>query len=197
MKLTKNFFLTIIIVTSMQFEALGQSSPDQLNFVRQGVRRMIFDEDQSIPLASLNPNKIIGFSAMHPTTHYSEEQAEVNIIDKKLVIKSKKETQTNIWFGGFNSFATYTINLDSSHGNGEVGFEFSDGNKKEQFIITTQFEDSMLTGVKLKVKANSKIITNESIVVSLDKPIKVKGKIILQMLGSGLSLLRSLLSVEA
>jgi hypothetical protein len=62
MKIMNFVFLSIIIVNSVNQVTLSQTSPDKINFVRQGVQRMIFDEDQSIPLASLEPDKIIGIS---------------------------------------------------------------------------------------------------------------------------------------
>ena len=135
MKITNYVFLSIILTATVNHAVLSQTSPDKINFVRQGAVRMLFDEDQSIPLARLAPEKIIGFSAMYPTTHYSEEHSDIMISEDKLVIQSKQETQTGIWFGGFNPFATYSIDLDSCSGNGEVGFEFSDATKKEQFFI--------------------------------------------------------------
>lgn len=188
MKIMNYVFLSIILVSTVNHVALSQTSPDKINFVRQGVQRMIFDEDQSIPLASLKPEKIIGFSVMHPTKHYSEEHSDIIISEDKLVIQSKKETQTAIWFGGFNPFATYSINLDSCSGNGEIGFEFADASKKEQFFIKIGFNNSILTGVNLKVIKNFEILVNKSIAVNLDKEESMKGKIILQMLGSGLTL---------
>ena len=44
----------------------AEISPDQLEFRRQAVRRMIFDRSQNIPLAGLNPAKVIGLDVMHP-----------------------------------------------------------------------------------------------------------------------------------
>jgi hypothetical protein len=161
--------------------------PDELRFVRQGVQRMIFDEDQSIPLAKLLPEKIIGFEAMHPITHYIETHANVNIKEGKLFIQSEEETQTGIWFGGFNPFATYTIDLASTKGVGEIGFEFSSADKQQQFFIKVGFKDTNLSGVNISVLKNEEVI-DESVSVNLTKQEKIKGKIILQMLGSGLVL---------
>lgn len=163
-------------------------NPDELKFVRQGVQRMIFDEEQSIPLAKLQPNKIIGLEAMHPITHYNETDANVKIKEDKLYIGSEEETQTGIWFGGFNPFATYTIDLASSKGEGEIGFEFSSAHKQQQFFIKAVFKDSHLNGVKIKVLKNETVIADESIAVNLTTHEKLEGKIILQMLGSGLVL---------
>ncbi|MFT4566485.1 MAG: hypothetical protein ACI9FN_001446 [Saprospiraceae bacterium] len=148
---------------------------------------MIFDEDHSIPLAGLDPNKIIGFASMYPTKHYTDEHAVVSVRNGKLVIESKNETQTGIWFGGFNPFATYTIDLDSCADNGEVGFQFSDADDKRRFFILLEYDNSMLTGVKLRVIDNGEINAEESIAVNVEEEVHMKGEIILQMLGSGLT----------
>ncbi len=173
------FFNTIV---------LAQTSPEQIKFVRKGVQRMIFDADQSLPLAGLDPSKIVGFSAMHPVDHYAEEQSTIHISDEHLVIQSENATQTAIWFGGFNPFATFTIDLASCSGEGEVGFEFSEASKSEQIIITLGFTGTLLTGAEIRVVKNSKVVIEESIAVNINDQQLVTGKIILQMLGSGLVL---------
>ena len=162
--------------------------PDQIKFVRQGVKRMIFDDDQSLHLAGLDPGKIIGLSAMHPISFYSDIPSKISISEDQLIIQSDEETRTGIWFGGFNPFASYTIGLSSCIGEGEIGFEFSDAEMKEQFFITLGFEDTILTAVNLRVLSDSKVIADESISVNLSENEKISGKIILQMLGSGLVL---------
>ena len=183
-----NIFLTIILIIAVNHVTFCQTSPDKINFVRQGVQRMIFDENQAIPLASLDPNTIIGLSSMHPIKNRSDEHSDFEIRDGNLIIQSKKETQSEIWFGGFNPFATYSIDLHSCSGNGEIGFKFSNADEKEQFFIKIGYSNSIITGVKLKVINNSEIIVDKSIAVNLDEEVHIKGKIILQMLGSGLTL---------
>ncbi|MDH5603782.1 MAG: hypothetical protein OEY51_07580, partial [Cyclobacteriaceae bacterium] len=130
----------------------------------------------------------IGLFAMYPVGHYSEEQSNIVIEADKLIVHSKGKTQTAIWFGGFNPFATYSIDLASATGTGEIGFEFSGAGKEEQFFVRIGFSDTMLTGVKLKVVKNSRVIADNSIAVNPGEQEKLKGMIILQMLGSGLVL---------
>ncbi len=178
----------MFFLTCFSNAVYSQSLPDEINFVRQGVHRMIFDTNQSIPLASLEPGKIIGLSAMHPVTNYSGKASKTYISKDKLVIKSEEETKTSVWVGGFNPFATYTLNLSSCTGRGEVGFEFSDATKQEQFFVTVSFEDTLLTGANLKVVKNNEIIANESIWVNNKEQFGVPDRIILQLLGSGLVL---------
>ena len=188
MRNVRYLILVFTLVSTVEFVVQGQISPEDINFVRQGVRRLTFDEEQSIPLARLEPGKIIGLPVMYPIRHYSEEQSEVYISDDKLAIQSERETKTGIWFGGFNPFATYTIDLASCTGEGDIGFEFSDNEKTEQFIVTVGFNKSKLTGVNLRVINNTAKIVDKSIAINLEDEDSIKSKIILQMLGSGLVL---------
>ena len=186
MKGVKEVWLLIIFVQSL---AQGQSvSPEEIHFVRQGVQRLVFNEKQSIPLAVLNPGNIIGLSSMHPVSTYTEEQARVSVINNKLAIQAEQETQTGIWLGGFNPFATYSIEMASCSGTGEVGFQFTGEDRKDQFQVTVSFEDARLTGVKARASKNRLEIHNQSIEVNLSGEEKMEGRLILQMLGSGLVL---------
>ena len=186
MKIQNYFVCTILLIASIGERVQAQSvSPNEINFVRQGVQRMIFDENQSIGIAELNPENIIGLSAMHPPVHYAKTQAEVFIENNRLVIQSNNETQTGVWFGGFNPFATYTIDVNSCQGKGEIGFQFAGADEKEQFIVAVAFKDTLLTGAKVKLIKNDAEMKSESIGMNLKGTEKIKGKIILQMLGSG------------
>lgn len=188
MKYINHIFLYLTLYISVNPGTLAQTSPEKISFIRQGVQRMVFDEDQSIQLATLEPEDIVGLSVMHPVKNYFKEHPDITILDNQLVIQSKKETKTGIWFGGFNPYATYLIELNSSKGDGEIGFEFTAPDDKEQFFITIKFEDSTIAGVKLRVVDDFELIKEESIAVNLEEEEKMKGKIILQMLGSGLTL---------
>ncbi len=168
--------------------AKGQPAPDEINFVRQGVRRFIFDETHAIPLAALKPAEIIGMPAMYPVTQSSETQARIEVSRNQLVVGSDTETQTAIWFGGFNPFATYTLNLASCEGAGAFGFEFSDAAKTEKFRIAVSYAQEQITGVYQEVVKNGSVVSREPIAIQLTPFIKPYGRIILQMLGSGLTL---------
>lgn len=115
----------LFFLTTLNFSVLAQTSPENIQFIRQGVRRLIFDPSQCIPLAALKPAEIVGMSAMYPVEQALEKPATVEAGNNLLTIHSEQETQTSIWFGGFNPFATYTLDLTSTHGEGEVGFEYS------------------------------------------------------------------------
>ena len=179
MKNIKYLIIFFTLIVALEYVAQGQTSPEDINFVRQGVQRLIFDEDQSIPLATLEPGKIIGLPVMYPIMHYSDNQSEIFINDDKLAIKSERKTQTGIWFGGFNPFATYTIDLASFTGEGDIGFEFSNAEKTEQFFITVGFNNAKLTGVNLRVINNSAIVVDMSIAINIEEVDSIKSKIIL------------------
>ncbi|RZK77980.1 MAG: hypothetical protein EOO92_11985 [Pedobacter sp.] len=177
--------LILLSITLCLHAQQQETSPTDIKFVRQGVKRMIFDEDQSIPLAKLDPAKIIGMSAMHPSRHYNNE-CEVLLQKDKIVIQSSQFAQTAIWIGGFNPFATYSIDLESTSGEGELGFEFSDAQKEEQFFVTVIFKNKMLIDVRIRTVSKDHSKTNQSILINEDEKVSAEGKIIFQMLGSGL-----------
>lgn len=177
-----------LLFISVCTNAISQIVPADIMFVRQAVKRIIFDEKQAIPIADLDPAKIIGLSSMHPVKNYLPSPADISIANNKLLLKSKMPSETTIWFGGFNPFATYTISLDSCSGKGAVGYAFTnqEGNGDEKFVIVLEFGNSQLRDVRMKISQGLKTITDQSILVG-DINLQMKGKIILQMLGSGLT----------
>lgn len=183
-----HLFLLLLLSIPEMLAAQNAVAPDQIKFVRQGVRRLVFDEHQRIPLAAFHPEEVIGQSAMYPVTHHLEEQADVAIIRNQLSVQSDAETQTSLWYGGFNPFATYTIDLTSCSGEGEVGFEFSDARRAEQFLITIRYQNEQLLDVRQRVRKDARVVVDESIATETSKSASVPGKLILQMLGSGLTL---------
>ncbi len=188
LKLTTGLILFFALTTTFHRVARCQPSPEKINFVRQGVQRMLFDDNQSIHLAGLNPGNVIGPASMHPVKQYATQHSALTYRDNKLVVQSETETQTGIWFGGFNPFATYTIDLSACLGSGELGFQLSDAGDSEQFRVTVGFSDSLLTSVKLQVIRGAETIADQSIAVNAGETTQLKGRIILQMLGSGFTL---------
>ncbi len=175
------FFLTIAGPVPVS----SQPAPDEIEFVRQGVRRFVFDDSHTIPLAALYPKEIIGMSAMYPVTHGSAAHARVGVRDQRLIVSSDTETQTAIWFGGFNPFATYTIDLAACEGEGAIGFEFA--SKAERYRITVHYRQDHLTDVRHQLLKGDNVILDESIAIPTDTKAIPAGKLILQMLGSGLT----------
>ncbi len=180
------FFYGIMACTPLL--AQQQQTPDGIQFTRQSVRRFLFDKDLSIPLSALHPNEIIGMPVMYPIAHRLKPHATISTSNNLLSIQSAEKSTTAIWFGGFNPFATYTIELDSCRGKGEIGFEFSDEQLKNQCLITAVFDDHNMVDTKIRIVKDSITIVEKSIALKTGETNSTKGKIILQMLGSGMVL---------
>lgn len=182
------FPILYILLIIAALPVRSQPAPDEIHFVRQGVRRFVFDDTHALPLAALNPNEIIGMSAMYPTTHHRNTRASIAVSPQQLVMASDTETETSIWFGGFNPFATYTLDLASCEGEGAIGFEFSDSARTERYLVTVDYRESGITDVHQKLIRGNQVIVNESIVIPTQQKTILQGKLILQLLGSGLTL---------
>ena len=78
------FFILLGLISS---NTQGQLNPENIKFTRQGVQRMIFDEDQSITISRLNPENIIGLASMHPQKNFLKEHATIELNQDKLIVK--------------------------------------------------------------------------------------------------------------
>jgi hypothetical protein len=88
-KILGRIFFLFCITISIKLDGQTQHSPTDISFVRQGGRRFILNKDQSIPLAALNPNEIIGISAMYHTEHRFKDHSKIKIIDNTLSVQSE------------------------------------------------------------------------------------------------------------
>ncbi|WP_040414739.1 hypothetical protein [Cyclobacterium qasimii] len=180
------FFMLWMSLYGIPLQA--QTSPDEIKFTRQASKRLVFDEDQTIPLAGIWPEKITGLSVMHPITHNFPDSSKVSIKSDQLTVQSQAKTETNIWFGGFNPVATYSIDLASCFGKGAIGFSFSGTNTKEQLTIKVKFNEQKIEDARLHFTDKDGMSTEESIAVNLSENTSLNGTLYLQMLGSGLVL---------
>lgn len=180
--------LVAFLGTLFQTQTLAQDSPAEITFVRQGVRRLIFDREQAIPLSCLTPGSIIGSPAMHPVSHFLDQKAEIEIRSREVLVQSEQESQTGIWIGGFNPFATYTLDLASVSGETELGFRFSSGDHQEGCVIAISCMDSVLTGAYFRVFKEGKLVEERAVGQHLEEGLPLKRRLILQMLGSGFTL---------
>lgn len=180
--------LFVLLLPEYATSQIAPITPQDITFVRQSVQRFVFDESLQIPLASLSPKGVIGLSAMHPQYHFLDQQASVQIENNLLAIHSERPTQTSIWFGGFNPFATYSINFSDLSGEGEVGFEFASQDKSTRFLVTIQFRNQNVLDVRQRITIDSNLISDSSIATNLEKTTNLDNStLILQMLGSGLT----------
>ncbi|MEM9645831.1 MAG: hypothetical protein AAF989_12645, partial [Planctomycetota bacterium] len=124
------------------------TSPDQIRFRRQAVRRMVFDKDQAIPLARFTPEKAIAFDVMHPERSRSKFKATCDIRSNELVMTSENGPSDTVrWIGGFNPFATYDLELSSVTGTGAIGISFRDSESDDRLDARLRFNGGNLRDV--------------------------------------------------
>lgn len=176
----------LFMALSPAIQAQTKTKPDQIQFTRQGVKRLVFDREQTISLATLKPETVVGLPVMHPIKSETGQAAQVTIEQNKLVVQSTEDAQTAVWLGGFNPFATYTADIASCVGEGTIGFEFTDADRTERVLVYTQYKGTQITDVRLKILRNKETVTDRSIAVNEKESREIGKDIILQMLGSGL-----------
>lgn len=153
MPMQDHFTLIIAVILSSLSIASGaaaqtsnlQSHPDQSNsdvapeslqFRRQATRRMIFDRSEEIPLAGLQPAKIIGFDLMHPPVGEQNGETEFAIASGMLKILTDEGASAVRWVGGFNPFATYDLSVHRMTGGGQLGIMLGDAEQGNRLCAT-------------------------------------------------------------
>ncbi|MDD2597667.1 MAG: hypothetical protein PHO37_00370 [Kiritimatiellae bacterium] len=168
--------------------AIADITPDAIEFRRTAVQRMIFDRSQNIPLAALNPSKVIGLELMHPSVGAQSGKATASIKDGKLVVSAKEESTVSHWVGGFNPFATYDLAVDQFSGSGSTGMIFCDRNQSNKVVASLVVANSACSAVRWSViKDGSSVETQEFKLPSgftPDLPIRLR----VQMLAMGATL---------
>ncbi len=180
--------LLLVFLWGQSLIGLSQTPPSEINFVRQGVKRMIFDADHAIPLASFRPDKIIGMRAMHPLHPYTENQPTLTIEEDQLIVHSSQTTESSVWLGGMNPFATYVLEIDSYQGTGEMGFEFADAARQERLIVSLSFQHDKLRDARIRIHKADQVVLDESVLTAQLDSNWTSGRLILQLFGSGLNL---------
>ena len=127
------------LVTAQQIER-PTLHPSEIQFRRQAVRRMVFDPSQAIPLATLNPSKVVSFDLMHPELSRAQEKAKCSIDGGTLTVASTDGAAESFrWFGGFNPFATYEVTIGSFTGTGSTGLAFHDSGEANSLSAEVMF----------------------------------------------------------
>lgn len=162
--------------------------PAQIRFVRQAAQRLIFDDQQKIPLAALRPAEVIGLTAMHPISVSAGPRPDIQVAQGQLLLQSERAAQASIWFGGFNPFAVYTIEIESCRGQGEIGWEFANADGTERFLVTIAHRGNEILEISQSYVRESKPVEKKSIRTKETDLGGIRGRLILQMLGSGLTL---------
>lgn len=119
----------------------AELTPDQLEFRRQSVRRMIFDRSQDIRLAGLWPAKVVGLDVMHPPVGEQVNDPRLAIEGGRLRISAQKAGVAARWIGGFNPFTVYDVTVNKFNGSGEIGLMFRDTDAENRITATLVVED--------------------------------------------------------
>ena len=109
---------------------------------------MIFDRSQDIPLAGMDPAKIVGFDLMHPVAGEQKGRTDFAVEGGKLKIEAEQAAKATRWIGGFNPFATYDIGLSLFKGSGEVGLSFEDSEQDDRIIASVVVSDGTCEAVR-------------------------------------------------
>lgn len=150
------------------FGALSQPSkaetdalPSEIQFRRQAVTRMMFDDDQRIHLASLRPAKIIDLNLMHP------EMLENTVIAWQLkggalhAKADKEKLRSQRWVGGFNPFACYDMSIHEVVGNGSLGISFTHGKNQDHLSAKIIWKEGKADSLTWTIQVQGKEVSHE------------------------------------
>lgn len=180
--------LSLFILANSISLSHAQQNPQDIQFTRQAVKRFIFDEQQKIPLACLEPKNIIGGNSMHPELSDEDGQKGFTIEKGHLRITGSSSKASRIWISGFNPFACYRISLADFNAKGQLGFEFSDPKRENRFKISISAKGQQLSQVHADIARAGKTVLDSNI-LQYSEPLNLaNSQLILQMLGSGLVL---------
>jgi hypothetical protein len=135
--------------------------PDEIQFRRQAVVRMIFDSNQNIPLSSLRPAKVIELDLMHPEMLPSSG-VKWDFKNGGLAGSSPQADGASLrWVGGFNPFATYDLVIKNAQGEGAVGITFLHSTNGDSLTAGLQFKAGKPESLTWNVLVGGKQVTEE------------------------------------
>jgi hypothetical protein len=171
-KLLGVFSGLLLVWPSCFLLAQGPIRPDQIQFRRQAVARLVFDPEQSLPLSSLKPAKIYELDLMHP-----EKLADAGVhwvlTHGQLVASAPEARASSLrWVGGFNPFATYDLVIGKIQGTGSVGLAFTQATGKDSLEAALRFRDGSPTAVTWRVLIGGQPVLEEDwpIPAGIDEP---------------------------
>jgi len=170
-------------------DTAGDVGPEMLEFRRQATRRMIFDRSQRIPLASLQPAKIVGLDLMHPKVGDRTAATMASIKAGRLKVSATQKNATEArWVGGFNPFATYEIALHHLVGSGQAGMRFHDTAAASHLSASLVAENGEYKAIRWTVVKQGREVDRQEFAWPDD--VKTTGEVRLrvQMLGVGANL---------
>jgi len=163
----------------------AEVTPDQLEFRRQAVRRIIFDRSQEIRLAGLWPAKVVGLDVMHPPTGPQANEPQLAIEAGRLRISARKAAVATRWIGGFNPFASYDVAVDKFTGSGAIGLMFRDTDAENRITATLVAADGMYQSIRCVVVKGGKEVERQDFVLPKALICKDPIRLRVQMLAVG------------
>ena len=160
MKLKINYVLILAYISLVHISVFSQIQPTDLEFRRQAVRRMIFDQSQNIPLSGLIPAKIIGMDVMHPVVGQQEGNLKLDIEEGRLKITAQEAGTSTRWIGAFNPFATYDVAVNKFDGSGEIGMLFKDSDAENSIKATLVANNEIYQSINVLVVKNGLEVEN-------------------------------------
>jgi hypothetical protein len=169
-------------------QAQKVSSPLDIQFRRQAVRRLVFDRDSAIPLSMLQPAKIVKLGVEHPAIEISGSTTSYKV-DKGLLTVSAGETvESALWVGGFNPYGTYDVSFAPGQGNaGKAGIEFATPDNQNRLSILAGFKNSECQTIHWQIMVDGTEKQNETI--TLDTPVRGPFILRVQVIGTKLNVL--------
>jgi hypothetical protein len=153
-------------------QAADDIRPDEIQFRRQAVIRMVFDESQNIPLASLRPAKVYDLDLMHPEK-LTNSGVNWGVKNGTLEGTSPGADGASLrWVGGFNPFATYDLVMDDAEGSGAVGLVFSHTANRDSLTASLQFQNGKPESVTWTVVIGGEQVIEEKWPVPVGKLLK-------------------------
>lgn len=161
-------------------------SPLDIQFRRQAVRRLVFDRNTAIPLSTLQPDEIVNLRVEHPINHLSGTPTGYES-DRSLLIASAPDiSESALWVGGFNPFATYDVSFAGTRGESpKAGVDFATPDNKNRLSILAGFNSNRCTTICWQAIVAGKEIQNNN--VKLKESIEGPFTLRVQVLGSGLN----------
>jgi hypothetical protein len=150
---TRFFLLFAVLLQGATLSAQIPVSPDQIEFRRMAVKRMIFDQTQAIPLASLQPAQVIDLDLMHPELLPESRSSISSEIEQGRLLSSAPRSpgKSSRWVGGFNPFATYDLTIGTLDGSGSTGVVFQNSSRADTLSAELTFRDGKPDAIRWSV----------------------------------------------
>lgn len=136
--------------------------PDEIQFRRQAAMRMVFDENQQIPLSSLRPEKVMELDLMHPEMLENSAIAWKEKNGRLIGTTGDEGGLSQRWVGGFNPFATYDLALESVEGDASIGLSFTHAGHDDVLTAECLFKDGKPQQIVWNVVVKGQQVTEKS-----------------------------------